>query len=121
MKLWTWQPKCPVGNPAADCRKCRAMGTGQNIIQWLAGVLAVAAMASTIGLAPTASAKGVVPPRASCTGAEIVADACDKPPQPVPTHMLGPHGSKYRKMAIPAERERSTSTSDCSTQPKGRS
>jgi len=68
-----------------------------------------------IGLAPTACAKGVVLPRAACTGTEIVADACKAPPQPVATHMLSPHGSKYRKMAIAAEREGPTSAADSST------
>jgi hypothetical protein len=76
----------------------------------------MAAAASMIGLAPAASAKGVVLPRASCTGTEIVADACEKPPQPVPTHMLTPHGSKGRKIAIAAERGRTNSTSESSTQ-----
>jgi hypothetical protein len=90
-----------------------------NISRWLMGVLAVAAAASTIGLAPTASAKAIVPPRASCTGTEIVAHACGTPPQPVPTHLLGPHGSKYQKMAIAAERTNSTSGS--STQSHHRS
>ena len=79
------------------------IGAAQTINRWLAGVLAVAAAASAIGLAPTASAKGTMPPRASCTGAEIVADTCERPPQPVPTHMLTPHGSKGRKIAIAAE------------------
>jgi hypothetical protein len=97
------------------------MGAGQNIIRSLAGVLAVAAAALTIGLAPPASAKGVVLPRSSCTGTQIVAHACDTPPQPVPTHMLSPHGSKYRKMAIAGEQDRTNSTSDCATQSRHRS
>jgi hypothetical protein len=91
------------------------------ISRWLVGVLAVAAAASTIGLAPTASAKAIVPPRASCTGTEIVAHACATPPQPVPTHMLGPHGSKYQKMALAADSERTNSTSHSSTQSHHRS
>ena len=75
----------------------------------------MAAAASMIGLAPTASAKGVVLPRASCTGTQVVAHACEKPPQPVPTHMLSPHGSKDGKMAIAALREGTSSTADSST------
>ena len=98
-------------------RKGGATGAGQNINRWLAGVLAVAAAVSTIGLAPTADAKGTVPPRASCTGAEILADNCGMPPQPVPTHMLTPHGSKGQKMAIAADRNRTISASDSSAQP----
>jgi hypothetical protein len=98
------------------------MSAGQHVGRWLVGALAMAAAVSTIGLAPTASAKGTVPPRASsCTGPEIVAHACERPPQPVPTHMLTPHGSKAQKMIIAAERERTNSTSDCSTQSHHRS
>jgi hypothetical protein len=102
-------------------RKDRVMSIRQSINRWFVGVLAVAAAASAIGLAPTASAKGTVLPRESCTGAGIVADSCEAPPQPVPTHLLTPHGSQGGKIAIAAERDLANSTSDSSTQSDHRS
>ena len=87
----------------------------KNISRFLLGALAVAAAASTIGLAPAASAKAIMLPMESCTGPDISANACEKPPQPVPPHILGPHGLKYRKIAIAAERGQTNSASDCST------
>jgi hypothetical protein len=70
----------------------------------LATLLAAAATASPIGLAPTASAKGIVLPRDTCAGPQIAAQTCTKPPQPIPAHMLSPHGSKHRKIELAAAR-----------------
>jgi hypothetical protein len=66
----------------------------------LVTLLAGAVTASPISATPTASAKGIVLPRDTCVGPQIAADTCTKPPQPVPAHMLGPHGSKNRKIAV---------------------
>jgi hypothetical protein len=71
----------------------------------LAAMLAVAVTASTIGLAPSAAAKGIVLPRDACMGPQIVAKTCSKAPQPIPAHTLNPHGSKYRKIAIALARK----------------
>ena len=68
----------------------------------LAAMLAVAVTTSTIGLAPSAAAKGIVLPRDECTGPQIAAETCSKPPQPVPAHTLSPRGSKHRKIEIAA-------------------
>jgi hypothetical protein len=90
-----------------------AMAIGHGIRRYLPVVVAVAAAASTLSLAPTASAKGVVLPRESCTGPEIANKSCEKPPQPVPTHMFTPHGSRHRKMELAAARK-ANSTSEVS-------
>ncbi|ORA24402.1 hypothetical protein [Mycobacterium aquaticum] len=79
--------------------------TYENVRRHLASAITVAAAISMIGLAPAASAKVAVLQRESCTGPDIVAGSCEKPPQPVPVHILSPHGSKLRKMAIAAERQ----------------
>lgn len=70
----------------------------------LAAMLAVAVTASTIGLAPSAAAKGIVLPRDACTGPRIAAGTCSNPPPPIPAHTLNPHGSRHRKIEIAAER-----------------
>ena len=71
----------------------------------LATLLTAAVTASPIGLAPAASAKGIVLPRGTCSGPQIAAKTCTKPPQPVPAHTLSPHGSRHRKIAIAIARE----------------
>ena len=72
----------------------------------LATLLAAAVTASPIGLAPTASAKGILLPRGVCTGPQIAAETCTKTPQPLPAHVCcGSHGSKDRKIAIAIARE----------------
>jgi hypothetical protein len=72
----------------------------------LAMMLAAVVTASPIGLAPTASAKGIVLPRDTCSGPHIAAKTCTKPPQPVPAHVCcGNHGSRHRKIAIALARE----------------
>jgi hypothetical protein len=81
------------------------------------GMLLIATLVATpIGMAPSASAKGVMLPRNSCTGPEIVNGGCAKAAQPVPTHILTPHGSKLRKMAIATERQQGLANSDCAKQ-----
>jgi hypothetical protein len=71
----------------------------------LATLLSAAVTASPIGLAPTASAKGIVLQRDTCSGPQIAAKTCTSPPQPVPAHTLNPHGSRHRKIAIALARE----------------
>lgn len=88
--------------------------TYPDVRRHLATVLTVAAAVSMIGLAPTASAKVAVLRRESCTGPAIAAGSCEKPAQPVPVHILSPHGSKLRKMAIAAEQQ--AAKSPCPTQ-----
>jgi hypothetical protein len=103
-------------SPRVTRRATSAVSVERSIIWWLMVVLAAVAATSMIGLAPTASAKGFLLPRESCTGPQIAADACENPPQPVPTHMLSPHGSKYRKIAIAVEQAAIGSGPDSSAQ-----
>jgi hypothetical protein len=82
--------------------------------QILATLLAAVVTVSPVGLAPTAFAKGIVLPRDTCVGPQIAANGCTRPAQPLPAHMVSPHGSKHRKieLALAKEAPPPTSTSD---------